>query len=139
MPPTLADRVRHIWDAIREIELALAAVSYEQFSTNLLLRLAIERLLEIVCEASKYIPADVKAAEAQIPWQKISDFGNRLRHAYHEIDSGIVWQSRSMILSRSRSSSNVSFEMQAKNYSDAQQAARPRACRRRVTDAVLSQ
>jgi uncharacterized protein with HEPN domain len=56
------------------------------------LRLAIERLLEIVCEASKYIPADVKAAEAQIPWQKISDFGNRLRHAYHEIDSGIVWQ-----------------------------------------------
>ena len=92
MPPTLADRVRHILDAIREIEIALARVTYEDFSSNLLLRLAIERLLEIVCEASRYIPADVKAGEPDIPWQKITDFGNRLRHAYHQINAEVVWQ-----------------------------------------------
>ena len=117
MPPTLADRVRHIWDAIREIELALAAVSYEQFSVNLLLRLAVERLLEIVCEASKYIPADVKAAEAQIPWQE--SLISAIACVMPTISStpGSYGRSRSMILSHSRSSSNVSFEMRAKNHS----------------------
>jgi Protein of unknown function DUF86 len=61
VPPSVADRVRHILEAIREIETALSRVDYRQFEGDLLLRLAVERLLEIVCEASKYIPADVKA------------------------------------------------------------------------------
>jgi uncharacterized protein with HEPN domain len=92
VPPTLADRVRHILRAIGEIESALAGFDLKQFEGDLLLRLAVERLLEIVCEASKYIPADTKAGEPDIPWQKIADFGNRLRHAYHSIDAAIVWQ-----------------------------------------------
>jgi len=92
VPPTLADRVRHILEAIREIEAALAGVSYQQFASDRLLHYAVERLLEIVCEASKYIPANIKAGEPDIPWQKITDFGNRLRHAYHRIDTDVVWR-----------------------------------------------
>ena len=60
MPPTLADRVRHIVEAIEDIERALASKSFEAFTRDLLLRLAIERLLEIVCEASRRVPDDVK-------------------------------------------------------------------------------
>lgn len=92
MPPTLADRVRHILEAIRQIQAALSGVEYTQFERDLLLRLAVERLLEIVSEASKYIPADIKAADPDVPWRKVTDFGNRLRHAYHTIDAAIVWQ-----------------------------------------------
>jgi len=91
MPPTLADRVRHILEAIEDIERALASKSFEAFTRDLLLRLAIERLLEIVCEASRRVPDDVKKSEPGIPWQKMVDFGNRLRHAYHRIDAEIVW------------------------------------------------
>jgi len=92
VPPSLADRVRHILEAIRQIQAALSGVDYKQFEGDLLLRLAMERLLEIVCEASKYIPPDIKAGEPDVAWRKVTDFGNRLRHAYHSIDAAIVWQ-----------------------------------------------
>lgn len=91
MPPTLADRVSHILETIDEIERALAGKSLEEFKSDRLLRAAIERLLEIVCEASRYIPEEAKKREPGLPWQKMIDFGNRLRHAYHQIDVDIVW------------------------------------------------
>lgn len=91
MPPTLADRVRHILQAIEDIERALAGKSEEAFAADHFLRLAIERLLEIICEASRHISDDIKKREPAIPWPKVVDFGNRLRHAYHQIDTGIVW------------------------------------------------
>ena len=91
MPPTLADRVRHILQAIEDIERALAGKSEEAYAADHLLRLAIERLLEIICEATRHISDEVKKQEPAIPWPKVVDFGNRLRHAYHRIDTGIVW------------------------------------------------
>jgi uncharacterized protein with HEPN domain len=91
MPPTLADRVRHILEAIEDIERALAGKTPEGYAADHFLRLAIERLLEIVCEAWRHIPDRVKKGEPGIPWQKMVDFGNRLRHAYHRVDPAIVW------------------------------------------------
>ena len=46
----------------------------------------------MIAEATRHIPADVKASEPSIPWPRIIDFGNRLRHAYHSVDPNIVWQ-----------------------------------------------
>jgi uncharacterized protein with HEPN domain len=91
LPPTLADRLIHILEAIDTIERALAGKSRADYSADLLLRLAVERLLEIVCEASRHLPDEVKAKEPTIPWPVMVDFGNRLRHAYHRIDPDIVW------------------------------------------------
>ncbi len=91
MRPTLADRVRHILEAIEDIERFLAGKTQEDYAADDFLRLAIERLLEIICEASRHIPECVKKSETSIPWQKIVDFGNRLRHAYHRVDAAIVW------------------------------------------------
>lgn len=92
MPPTLADRIRHILEAIANVEHVLAGKTAQDFAGDYLLRLLVERLLEIICEASRRIPEDVKASEPGIPWQDMIDFGNRLRHAYHSVDSAIVWR-----------------------------------------------
>ena len=91
MPPTLADRVRHILAAIEDIEQFLAGKTREDYASDRFLQFAIERLLEIICEASRHIPDSVKGSEPGIPWIKLVDFGNRLRHAYHRIDAAIVW------------------------------------------------
>lgn len=56
-----------------------------------MLRLAVERLFEIISEASRFIPEDLKAKSANIPWRRIADLGNWLRHAYHRIDADILW------------------------------------------------
>lgn len=92
MPPTLADRVRHILEAITNIERVLAGKTEQDFAADYFLRLLVERLLEIICEASRRVPETVKASDPSIPWQGMIDFGNRLRHAYHSVDPAIVWR-----------------------------------------------
>ena len=43
-------------------------------------------MFEIVCEASRYVPADIAAREPRIDWRGMIDLGNVLRHAYHRVD-----------------------------------------------------
>jgi uncharacterized protein with HEPN domain len=92
MPPSLADRVRHILEAINDIEAALVGIGSDQLAANRMLRAGIERKLEVISEASRHIPEEVKASEPDIPWQRMADFGNRVRHAYHDVDIDVVWK-----------------------------------------------
>jgi uncharacterized protein with HEPN domain len=91
MPPTLADRLRDILTSIEDIRLMLADRTLAEFASDRILRMAVERSFEIMSEASRYIPNDLKQAETDIDWQKLADLGNRLRHAYHRIDPIILW------------------------------------------------
>ena len=91
MPPTLADRLRHILEAAADIEELLAGRDFPSFESDRLLRLAVERALEILSEASRHIPDEIKAREADIAWRRLADLGNRLRHAYHRVDPVILW------------------------------------------------
>ncbi len=91
MPPTAEDRLLDILEAIAEIEKMLAGYDLKQFTVDKMRRMATERCLEVVCEAARRLPDKIKQAERDIDWRKINDFGNRLRHAYHETDVVIVW------------------------------------------------
>jgi uncharacterized protein with HEPN domain len=91
VPPSLGDRLVHIVTAIEDIRALLRGKSRADFAADLMLRLATERLLEVISEASRHIPEDVKSSENQIPWQRVADLGNWLRHAYHRIDADILW------------------------------------------------
>jgi uncharacterized protein with HEPN domain len=90
MPPTLADRLEHVLAAIGTIENALATKQFEDLKGDLIMRLAIERSFEVICEASRHIPDDVKAREPGIAWRGMVDFGNELRHAYHRVDPALL-------------------------------------------------
>lgn len=92
MPPTLADRLTHILAAIGTIQELLATKTREDFAADLPLQLAVERALEIICEASRRIPANIKERETAIDWQRTVDFGNLLRHAYHRVDPQVVFE-----------------------------------------------
>ena len=92
MPPTLADRLVHILEAINTIQALLSKTTFENFRTDLLARLAIERSFEIISEASRRIPDQVKAEQQAINWRGLADLGNVLRHAYHRVDTRILWE-----------------------------------------------
>src|SRR5580704_19392358 len=91
MPPTAEDRLLDILEAIAEIDEMLAGFRLEQFTADKMRRMATERYLEVVCEAARRLPDVMKQEEQDIDWRKMNDFGNRLRHAYHETDAVIVW------------------------------------------------
>jgi uncharacterized protein with HEPN domain len=92
VPPTVEDRLLDILEAIADVDEIVGGKSLEQFTADQLLRLATERLLEIVCEASRNLPDNVKQDAPDINWRKMIDFGNRLRHAYRETDVVVVWE-----------------------------------------------
>jgi uncharacterized protein with HEPN domain len=90
VPPSLADRLSHILTAIDDIRALTAGRSREAFAADRILRLAVERLLEIISEASRHIPEDVKGQEKEIAWKRLADLGNWLRHAYHRVDPDLL-------------------------------------------------
>jgi uncharacterized protein with HEPN domain len=92
MPPSAEDRLNDIIEAIDRIQARIAGKSRDDFASNLDLRLVVERLLEIVCEAANKLPQEIKAAAGDINWKGINNFGNVLRHAYHDTDAEMVWQ-----------------------------------------------
>jgi uncharacterized protein with HEPN domain len=91
MPPSAADRLADIVEAIGRIQVRIAGRSFDDFASDEDLRLIVERLLQIVCEAAHKLPQDIKLAGSDVDWKGINDFGNVLRHAYHETDAGRVW------------------------------------------------
>jgi uncharacterized protein with HEPN domain len=76
--------VRHILEAIANIEMDTAGFDFEKFRVDRRARQLVERNLEILSEASRRLPEELKEGEAQIPWRAIAGIGNVLRHDYHE-------------------------------------------------------
>jgi uncharacterized protein with HEPN domain len=92
MPPTLADRLVHILSAVEIIQSALANKKLDDMNGDIMLRLAVERSFEIICEASRRIPDNVKSQHPEINWRGMVDFGNELRHAYHRVNPVLLWE-----------------------------------------------
>ncbi len=84
-------RLQDMVDAIDQITGLLENKSLDDVSNDRVLRAAFERFLEILSEASRSIPEAMKAGAPQIPWSRVGDIGNHLRHAYHRVDSEILW------------------------------------------------
>jgi uncharacterized protein with HEPN domain len=88
---TLADRLDHILEAVTRIETLTAGKSFEDYTADWVMRDAVERNLERLCEASRHIPNDLKTRHAGIRWRLVADLGNVLRHGYDEIVDERMW------------------------------------------------
>jgi uncharacterized protein with HEPN domain len=73
--PTAADRISHIATAIDDIRAIVAEQTQESFAENLVVRMAVERFLEIISEASRFIPPEMKARDRTINWRRLADLG----------------------------------------------------------------
>lgn len=52
---------------------------------------AVIRNLEIIGEAAKYVPEDIRSQFPKIEWRKVAGLRDILIHAYFGIDNVIVW------------------------------------------------
>ena len=76
-------------EAIDGIGIALQGRSFEEFQADWLLRHGVQR--EIISEASRHIPENLKARRPEIPWTEIAGIGSILRHAYHRVSDRVIW------------------------------------------------
>jgi uncharacterized protein with HEPN domain len=88
---SVADRLAHILSAIDAVQGELYGITEEALANDRMLRLALERLLEIISVASGHIPADLKAVENSVDWQAISDIGARLENTRERVETNVLW------------------------------------------------
>lgn len=92
MAADAADRLTHMKEAIRDIRQLLAGRTLVDVRSDVVVRAALERFLEIVSEASRHVPAEWKRDFGpDVPWRDIANFGNVLRHAYQHVETGVIW------------------------------------------------
>ena len=84
--------IAHILQAIAYIEADIKGFSLEKLRADRKARQLVERNLQIISEASRRLPESCKAQEASIPWRRVADFGNVLRHEYDRIDLDELWR-----------------------------------------------
>jgi uncharacterized protein with HEPN domain len=89
---SVAERLGHILEALDRIETYTTAKSLDDYLAERMLRDAVERCLEIISEASRHVPAELKARHPEIPWRGVADFGNVLRDEYPNVKDPRVWQ-----------------------------------------------
>lgn len=80
-----------ILEAIRKIESYTKGLSYADFSKSEMAVDAVVRNLEIVGEAVKGLPAEIKRSYPEEEWKKIAGLRDILIHAYFGIDTKILW------------------------------------------------
>jgi uncharacterized protein with HEPN domain len=88
--PTLAA----LCDIAHHIELAtgfVAGMNFEAFRDDLRTFHAVTRCLEIISEASRRLPDDVKARHPAIAWREMAGAGNVYRHDYEDVAASFVW------------------------------------------------
>lgn len=80
-----------ILDSIDRIHRYIRGMGYDQFAADDKTMDAVVRNLEIIGEASKYLPEDWRENTAEIEWKKIIGLRNILSHAYFGINPLIIW------------------------------------------------
>jgi uncharacterized protein with HEPN domain len=83
--------IRHILDEIEYILTQISTTDLDNFLQNATFKRAFVRSLEIIGEASKKIPDDIKALRTDIEWRKITGMRDRLIHDYFGVDYYLVW------------------------------------------------
>lgn len=85
-------RLVDILEAIERIRHVLGDTPLQAFEADWERQWLVERGVEIVSEASRRLPRELKARHPEIPWQKVAGIGNVLRHNYESIAAPVMWK-----------------------------------------------
>jgi uncharacterized protein with HEPN domain len=84
-------RLTDIVEAIGLIRSEMADVALCSFEHDRRKRWLVERGIEIISEASRSLPDELKARHPEIPWPKVAGIGNVLRHEYQDVAYDVLW------------------------------------------------
>ena len=84
--------IEHILESIELIENYTANKTISDFIESVQLQDSIICRIEIIGEAVKNLPAEVKSNYPDVPWKNIASMGDVLIHKYFGIDLELTWQ-----------------------------------------------
>lgn len=84
--------VEDILESITRIEEYTKDVSEDEFYNNIQLQDSIIRRFEIIGEAVKHIPQDLKDKYSEIPWKEIAGNRDIMIHEYFGVNLERIWK-----------------------------------------------
>ncbi len=106
--------VEDIVDAMDKIERYIKDLTYETFVKNDMAMDAVVRNLEIIGEASKNLPEDVRAKYPDIPWKRMIGLRNIAVHEYFGVDLSIIWE----IITKNLPETKPNIEVMLQGFND---------------------
>jgi uncharacterized protein with HEPN domain len=66
-------------------------LAYETFQHDVRTIYAVTRCLEIISEASRRLPKEIKTRYPSIAWKEMAGAGNIYRHDYEDVAAKVLW------------------------------------------------
>ena len=83
--------LQDILDACGKIRAYTIGLDFESFNSDSKTLDAVLRNLEILSEAAKNLPQEVRNLNPHIDWKRIAGLRIILAHTYFGVDAGIIW------------------------------------------------
>lgn len=83
--------LQDIREAMDSIELFVSGMTFQQFLADKKTTSAVLQKLQVIGEAAKAIPSEIRAEHPEVPWKEMGGMRDRLIHAYFGVDFGLVW------------------------------------------------
>jgi len=85
------DYLIDILESALEVEMFIAGMSYDDFFRDKKTINAVIRSLEVMGEAAKRVPEEIRVKYPEIPWKRMAGMRDKLIHEYAGVDMETVW------------------------------------------------
>ena len=87
-----SDYISDILDSVIKIQAFINNMTFDVFKSDDKTVYAVIRAMEIIGEAVKHIPDDIRSENPSIPWKSMAGMRDILIHDYFGIDIETVWE-----------------------------------------------